>query len=553
MTARVLKRSLGVATVATLLTSPAPRAQAPPVQAGSTPKLVVILVMDQFRADYVDLYGSRWTQGLRRLIDKGAYFTRAAYPYAGTVTCAGHATIGTGTFPATHGMTGNAWFDRLTKRMMPCVADVNVSDLAFGGGTAKERYSADSLKVPTFSDELQKQLPNRPRVVSVALKPRSAITLGGRGDDDTVVVWEEDDGTWATSDAYTKTPWSDVDAFVRKHPISKDYGQTWLYMRPANTYLFTDDGIGEAQPAGWTRAFPHMLDSPSGLADATFVSRWERSPWSDEYVLDLALSLLDSRQLGQRDTTDFLSLSLPGLDLVGHAYGPRSHEVQDVLARADRTVGRLIDALDAKVGAGRYTLAFSSDHGVATIPEQLLANRESAGRVATGAIRTAVENTVAKFLGPGGYFGGLENQQISLMPGTIDKLNATAGAVDALRNALRDVSGVWRVLSADELADTAPTSDEIVRAWRLSYVPGRSGDFAFVPHRNWIVGASGTTHGTPYDYDQRVPLVLYGAGIKPGRYTSAASPADIAHSLGALTGVKMPNPGGRPLTEAIQR
>ena len=249
MTALALKRSLGVVAAATLLTSTAPRAQAPPVQAGSTPKLVVILVMDQFRADYIDLYGGRWTQGLRRIIDKGAYFTRAAYPYAGTVTCAGHATIGTGTFPATHGMTGNAWFDRLTKRMMPCVADVNATAVAFAGATGKERNSPDALKVPTFSDELQRQLPNRPRVVSVALKPRSAITLGGRGDDDTVVVWEEDDGTWSTSDAYTKTPWPDVDDFVRKHPISKDYGQTWLYLS-SRKYLSLQRRRPRREPAG---------------------------------------------------------------------------------------------------------------------------------------------------------------------------------------------------------------------------------------------------------------------------------------------------------------
>ena len=122
-----------------------------------------------------------------------------------------------------------------------------------------------------------------------------------------------------------------------------------------------------------------------------------------------------------------------------------------------------------------------------------------------------------------------------------------------MRNAIRDVSGVWRVYTADELADTQPTSDDLLKAWRLSYVPGRSGDFFYVPHKNWVVRGSGTTHGTPHEYDQRVPLALFGAGVKPGRYNTTASPADIAPSLGALIGVKLPNPGGRTLTEALQR
>ena len=246
-------------------------------------------------------------------------------------------------------------------------------------------------------------------------------------------------------------------------------------------------------------------------------------------------------------------MSLPGLDIVGHEYGPRSHEVQDVLARADRTIGRLLDALDAKVGAGRYTLAFSSDHGVATLPEQLMANREAAGRVSSGEIRSAIEKTITRFLGPGGYFGGYENQQISLMPGTLERLKAAPGAIEAVRNAIREVSGVWRVYTADELADTQPTSDDLLKAWRLSYVPGRSGDLFFVPHKNWVVRGSGTTHGTPHDYDQRVPVILFGAGVKSGKYSSTASPADIAHSLAALVGVKLPTGGGRSLTEGLLR
>jgi predicted AlkP superfamily pyrophosphatase or phosphodiesterase len=522
-------------------------------QSGAPPKLVVILVMDQFRADYVEMYSPRWTSGLRRLTREGAVFTRAAYSYGGTLTCAGHATIGTGAFPKDHGMTGNAWYDRITRRVVQCAADPAATSVPFGGVPGRERYSATSLRIPTFSDELQRQTPGS-RVVSVALKPRSAIMLGGRGDDDSVVVWEEDDGTWATSDAFTKTPWADVDAFVRAHPLAAAYGQSWTKMRPPQTYRFTDDAVGEGQPGGWTRMFPHPIDGAAGKPDGVFVSRWERSPWSDEYVTDLAIHLVETRQLGRRDRTDFLSISLPALDLVGHEYGPNSHEVQDVLARADRTIGRLLDALDENVGAGKYTLGFSSDHGVASIPEQLAARGQSAGRVVTNEITRAADAAVAKYLGPGSYIGRLEGMQLSLTPGTVDRLRETSGALDAVRDAIQQVNGIWRVHGPDEVQNTTPTSDDILQAWRLSYAPGRSGDFMLTPQPNWLIrGGTGTTHGTPHDYDRRVPVILFGAGIRRGSYSSAATPADIAPTLAMMTGVTLPRANGRALTEALSR
>jgi predicted AlkP superfamily pyrophosphatase or phosphodiesterase len=529
----------------------------PPVLAAQAtsarPALVVVLTVDQFRADYIDQYSERWTGGLRRLLREGAVFTRAAYPYGGTVTCPGHATIGTGALPVTHGIVGNAWYDRATRRLVACAADPTVESVPFGGATGRERHSPASLKIPTLADELQRQGANAPRVVSVALKPRSAIMVGGRGDPDTVVVWEEDDGTWATSTAYASAPWPDVDAYIRSHPIAAAYGQSWTLLRRPDTYRHTDDAAGEGTPTNWTRTFPHLLDSPNGKPDGVFVSRWERSPWSDEYVADLAMHLLETRELGRRAATDFLALSLPALDIVGHEYGPRSFEVQDVLARADRTIGRLLDRLDQVVGAGRYVLAFSSDHGVAGIPEQMRRRGRPAGRVPSGAVSAAVEESVRKILGPGTYFARNENLNVSLEPGTVDRLRQIPGAIDAVRDALGAIPGIDRAYGPDELAGTGP-ADAFLRAWRLSYVPGRTGDFVLVPDWNWLVrSTAGTTHGTPHDYDQRVPLVLFGAGVKRGRYASAATPADIAPTLAALVDISLPHATGRALREALAR
>ena len=307
------------------------------------PRLVVILVIDQFRADYVDMYGHQWTGGLRRLYDRGAVFPLAMYPYSGSVTCPGHVTIGTGNLPYAHGMFANTIYDKTLRRGVGCMTDPTATSVPFGGATGTERHSGRNVKTPAFADELRLQARRPPNIVSVALKPRSAIGLGGHGGPNTVVVWEEDNGTWATSDAYTKTPWPDVDEYVRAHPMAAAYGQSWSRLKPESTYLHEDDGAGENSPGTWTRTFPHKLESKTGKPDIEFVTAWERSPWNDEFVAGLALHLLASRKLGTQPGTDMLALSLTSLDSIGHEFGPRSHEVQDALMRADVLVGRLLD------------------------------------------------------------------------------------------------------------------------------------------------------------------------------------------------------------------
>ena len=545
---------LGATAVAAFLVSGTRVTTQTPPAASARPKLFVLLVIDQFRADYVDLYGSQWTTGLRRLLREGALFTHAAYPYAGTVTCAGHATISTGTYPAQHGITGNEWYDREARRSPTCVQDRNVKPVVFAGGAAKQGYSAHTLRAPTFADELQRQMPGGSRVVVVSLKPRSAVTLGGLGDPDTVVLWKEEGGPWLTSTAFTDTPWPDVEEFVRTRAITAAYGQQWTRLLPRPSYRFPDSGVGEAQPTQWDITFPHPIDSPNGKPDDMFASRWDHSPFSDTYLADLALHLLETQQLGRRSTTDFLAISFSALDLVGHEYGPRSHEVQDVIVRLDRTIGRVLDALDARVGRGQYTLALTSDHGVAEIPEQSLSRQEDGGRILSSDLTAAIESTVSKFLGPGPYFARTDGLQLALLPGVVDQLRGVPGALSEVRRALQQVKGVWRVYGPEELEDQTATTDETLRAWRLSHVPGRSGDFVITPRRNWLLrAAAGTTHGSPHDYDRRVPLMLFGAGIRAGHYADMASPADIAPTFATLAGISLPHAKGRSLSEAIRR
>jgi predicted AlkP superfamily pyrophosphatase or phosphodiesterase len=529
--------------------APATPARAP----AAPPRLVVILVVDQMRADYIDRYQHQWTAGLKRIVDGGALFTRAAYPYAGTMTCAGFATISTGTYPWAHGIPANEWFDHRANRLVPCFGDPGAAPVAFGGGTGREFSGPRNLRELTFADELRKQSKRKPRIISVALKPRSAIALAGKGSASTIAVWEENDGTWATSTAYTRMPWPTVDEFVKARPIAASYGEIWTRALPADRYLGPDDGAGEASAPPWGPTFPYPLVSESGKPDGAFVTAWERSPWSDAYVADLGRTLAEKVGIGQTaGGTDLLALAFPSTDTVGHQYGPLSHEIQDVLIRLDAHLGRLLDTLDKLVGPDHYVVALTADHGVASLPEQLPASAQ-AGRLAGRALVNVVDQTLSKAFGPGTYVAAQTTGNIYLKTGVADRIRARPGLVATLKTALLSTGAVGRAFWADELTGANATSDPVLDAWRLSYVAGRSGDIVIVPKRNWVPVGSGTTHGSPYEYDQRVPLVFYGAGVRPGRYASTASPADMAPTLAALVGIRMPRAQGWALTEAIAR
>ena len=325
----------------------------------------MILVADQFRADYVTQYSDMWSGGLKEILTKGAAFTEAAYPYANTRTCPGHATIGTGMLPAVHGMVDNTLVQRrpLTSSS-PARRTAQARSLPFGGQHGEETHSAKWYLVPNFADELKRQVNGRPRVVSLSLKARSAIGLGGHGGVNSTIVWKEDGAaTFATSSALTKTASAAVDAFVRSHPVSLKQFETWDRAKPETSYKYADRAPGEPATRG---TFPHLFNEPVRLSDTTpsILDSWDGTPMADEYLGAMAEHLIAQEKLGQRQTTDFLAVSFSTLDIVGHDYGPRSHEVQDVLLRLDATIGRLLAVLDAKVGRDRYVLAFSSDHGV---------------------------------------------------------------------------------------------------------------------------------------------------------------------------------------------
>lgn len=513
------------------------------------PRLVVILVVDQMRADYINLYSHQWTKGLRRLLDTSAIFPMARYPYSYTVTCPGHATISTGSYPATHGMIGNEWYDRDSRRTVVCTDDQALTSVPFGGRPGVERHGPTRLSTLTFTDELRLQATRPPTIVSMSLKPRSAITLAGQPGASTYAIWfEESRGTWATSTAYAAAPWPVVDSFMTANPFIAEYGQVWTRTLPEPAYLFADAAPGEMAPA----AFPHPITSKAGTPDSEFFTRWRRSPMSDRFLGRLGQHMARELKLGQRAGTDVLAISFSGVDVVGHEYGPHSHEVQDMLVRLDETVGSLLNTLDQAVGRDRYVVGMTSDHGVALIPEQDQGVVAGSGRLSSTAIRDAINAAIESVLGPGNHVVNRTGPNVYLAPGVLSRLLSTAGARQSVTQAILAFEGLSQVYWAPELSSSASTDDKFLRAARLSYVAGRSGDLMVLPDLHWMAQATGTTHGTPYDYDQRVPLLFAGAGVKPGVYLVPASPADLAPTLAHLVGITLARADGRVRAEALR-
>lgn len=539
--------------------------------AATPPKLVVILVVDQMRADYVNRFQSDWTSGLKRLVTQGAWFSQAAYPYLTTDTCAGHATVATGAFPHVHGIIQNAWWDRESRRQTACTEDPRAFDIG-NGAPLRGGDSAHRLQVPTFTDRMR--IERAARVVSLSLKDRSAVMLAGHGAD--AVTWLSSSlDRWMTSSVYAAGPVPAVQEFTESNPIARDYGKTWSRLLPASRYEGPDDGLAEAPPRGWTRTFPHALTGIGDKPDASFLAQWERSPFADAYVGRFATALVESMQLGRHAGTDVLSVSFSSPDLVGHAFGPHSHEVQDMYAHLDRTIGTLIERLDALIGSDGYVVALTSDHGVTPIPEQLVADGRDAGRINAGVINQAIQQQLRATVGAdehgtqvngndtdfglvvatvGGerYVTRVNGNDVYFEPGVYANLRTSPAILDAVVAAIVATPGVQKVFRAEEVRGAVTASDPLLRAAALSYFPGRSGDLILVPKAGWMFSTAGTTHGTVNADNQRVPILFFGRGIKPGRYTEAATPADIAPTLAAICGIAMPAAEGRVLRSALR-
>ena len=547
---------------------PSTAAQAPPLRAAAPkaqqalakPKLVVLLVVDQMRGDYVDKFLGQWTGGLKRLVEEGAWFRDAAYPYAATETCVGHATISTGAFPATHGMVANAWWDRRDQKMVSCTSDPDpsVKNVGYAGATPKGADTAWRMAVPSFAEELKFQTSGATRIVSFSLKARTAITMAGHKAD--AATWF-DGGAWVTSSVYGTLPF--IEEQAKSHPAKADFGKTWSLSLPENAYWYGEKALGAVPPEGWDLTFPHPLRGKTGAGepDSTFYEQWASSPFADTALTELAEKAVDALKLGNSNGTDFLAISYSPVDYVGHEFGPRSREIQDILVRLDKDLGNLFAHLDKKIGRGNYVVALTADHGVVPIPEDMQKTGADAGVLHLPELQERIEKALEAFNYPKPAVARMTGSDVYFAPGVYEKLGADSDAMNAVMDAIRTAPGVAAVYRAEELRDRPSTQSPSHRAFAYSYFPGRSGDLFILPKPYWLLDGTplgkqrsyGTGHGVPYNYDQHVPILLMGFGIQPGQYFQPITPADIAPTFAALCGITLASRDGHVLAEALKK
>lgn len=516
----------------------------------SKPRLVVLMVFDQLRGDYLthwqELFGEG---GLRRLQEEGAWFQNCHVAYGGSLTAPGHASILTGCPPARHGIIGNDWYDRALGTTVYCVGSDRHDFVPPTGkprDAKKQPGSPERLLAPTLGDALKDATGGKARVVALSLKDRSAVLPAGRRPD--AVYWfDAETGTVVTSTYYRDRLHNWAAEFNRGRPADRHFGSEWTRLRSDldyEKYSGLDDTPGEGKGAAQGRTFPHPLTGGLKAPGKNFYTALSNSPVGNDLLLDLAKRAIDAEQLGTREVPDLLSVSFSSNDLIGHAWGPDSQEVLDVTLRSDRTVRELLDHLDARVGKGRYMVILTADHGVCPLPEVARRQGKEAARVSPEPLLGKLqEHLRAKFpdvIGPQDrWIESVTDYGIYLNQALIKAGGLNPAAVEqAAADWLTQQAPVQAVYTRRQLLKGIPTEDVIGQRVRRSFHPERSGDLFVVikPYHLLTKYLEGTTHGSPHSYDTHVPFLVFGPGVRPGVHQEEIAPQAagviFAHALG---------------------
>lgn len=551
-------------------------------RADQGPRLVVVAVVDQLRPDLLQRYSSCFRGGLRRLLDEAFRFENATHEHAVTNTSPGHATLATGALPSQHGIVDNGWYERVDGEYVG-VAAVADSTVHIPGQPEMRGASPRKLRMSTLAEWLQAQHPEA-RVVSVAGKDRSAIFLVGRAR--AQVYWfSRTAGRFVTSSYYSEDDPDWVQRFHADVWPSFSSDSTWTCSTPSEwRALARDDDV--AFEKARESAFPHRFEPPvppsssgpeSGEPRYTSAAEEQRaiaqaywrwfygSPRLDAATLEFAITALRATGLGQDDTPDYLALGLSATDVIGHDFGPLSLEQLDNLLQLDRALGRFFDVLDAEVGAGRWVLALSADHGVGTMPEQLELDGVEARRVP----RDEIEALFTDLKAAADVYGqtGVLSSSAELERVLATRTAATSYVAAAMpRSELALISGVSTASDkpaavAGHTATPHPVritseSDPFVRLYRNSYYEGRMlGGPLWSREQRVSLGTYGVevrlkenvnvhrtraVHGSPYRYDRHVPLMFMGSGIRPQTSDEPVRTVDLAPTLARLLGVSVP-------------
>jgi hypothetical protein len=481
------------------------------------PTLVVLVVVDQLTPDLLERYDHLFTDGLRRILDEGRSFENATHDHANTVTAVGHTTLGTGVYPARHGIVYNEWSELVNGEwtQVYSVSDPSVEIL---GHPQLEGMGPRNIERPGLANWVLDQDP-RAIVVSVSKKERSAIGMAAQAPG--YVYWvPEEEAEFVTSTAYA----TEYPAWVRRfneREMPELWGDTiWESEVPAAAAALSRPDTSRWEFDRQDTFFPHLARTHADMENPYDVNlwRWNYTPYPDAAVVSFALEAVRSLDLGRRGSVDFLGVGLSQTDRIGHTFGPGSREQLDNLLRLDVELGRLLRGLDERVGRGRWVLALSADHGVLEIPEELADAGILAGRIS-------------------------RDQRLQLA----DRIEAGApGGPWAIREAVSSLPFVAGAYTFDEVERDMP-ADSFATLYanshsrtRIVSAPARYGIYVRYPP-NYLSVSTVTTHGTPYYYDRHVPLIFLGPGVPGGVDAERVATVDVAPTLAHLVGVAAPD------------
>ena len=523
-------------------------------QQQSQPKLVVGIVVDQMRYDYLTRFKSKFgSDGFQRLITEGYQCKNNHYNYVPTYTGPGHASIFTGTSPMNHGIIANHWYDKFSNKTVYCASDDSVT--AVGSSSEKERMSPKRLKTTTVADQLRLHTQNKSKTIGIAIKDRGAILPAGHTANAAYWFRGQDEGKWISSSHYMKA----LPTWVTKFNKTVDrYLQTWTTNLPIDQYTEcgTDENHFEGHFHGKENvSFPYDLKKLFKEKKNKGYDVIKYSPFGNAITTDFAIAAIKNEALGKDGITDFLTISYSSPDYIGHRFGVNSVEVEDTYIRLDRELARLLSYLDRTVGKGQYTLFLTADHGAVQVPAYLQSQKIPAGYFDKKAFRATLEDALKAKFGTSGLIRNISNNQIFLNREKIKSIDEDIDDVqEFIAQEIIHYTHIDKVYTAETLATTQFTSG-IAALLQNGFHQRHSGDVIFVLEPAVIsYHKTGSTHGSGMSYDTHVPLLFYGYGINKGATYTKTEVIDIAPTIAALLGIEFPNGcTGQPLDSILKK
>jgi predicted AlkP superfamily pyrophosphatase or phosphodiesterase len=530
-----------------------PLSAATPVPAA--PKLAVTIVVDQLRADYLVRFRPYFGEGgFKRLLEGGADFQNTHYRHSVTQTAPGHASIATGVYANVHGIVSNEWLDRdLWEQVSNCedrnspLVGVDAAEAGPALLAAKAGRSPLKLQAPTLADQLKLRYGPSSKVFTASNKDRSAIHLGGKLAD--FAYWDEG-GSFITSTYYRKELPAWVAAFNAEKRVQKSFGKTWDRLLAAEIYdrvQGPDDAPGETAAFGVTRTFPKVITGGADKITNAFYTAFDNTPFMSEVLGQFVERALVEEKLGQHAATDFLGVSFSQIDVVGHSYGPDSHEVMDSMLRLDRVLASLLNAIERQVGLKNCVIVLTADHGAGPMPEHVQGIRPAipAGRIKSVDFDAAGKKALDAEFGPlpeNEYWFTRDGAGYHLRSSALAAKKLSADAVGrVLKSVLLQQAPIAAVFTRAEILAGPAEGDTLIAMVRRSYYAPRDRDVVYVLKPYFMDKPNaGTQHGTPYNYDTHVPQIWFGAGVKPGQHIERVGVDDIAPTFAGLLGIPAP-------------